>query len=121
MKRIFCGILLALAMNASALAFERGDWVLGRWDDGEYWYPGVVESSTRGSVTILYDDGDRATEPSNRVKPYNWRVGTRVECNWKGRGEWYEGAISRLDGSNLRVDYDDGDIERTKTGRCRSQ
>lgn len=39
MKRIFCGILLALAMNASALAFERGDWVLGRWDDGEFGTP----------------------------------------------------------------------------------
>jgi hypothetical protein len=120
-KRLFCGILLSLAMSASALAFEAGDWVLGRWDNGEYWYPGVVQSSTRGSVVILYDDGDRATEPASRVKPYDWRVGTPVECDWEGRGEWYSGVIARLDGSNLRINYDDGDTEQTTTGRCRSE
>lgn len=121
MKQIIGAILLSLAMSISAFAFERGDWVLGHWQGEGYWYPGVVDSSTQRSVTVQYDDGDRETVPLDRVKPYDWRVGSRVECNWENGGEWYPGVITRLERQTLGVRYDDGDTEVTTTASCRSE
>ena len=53
--------LLGLLLSTStALAFKSGDWVLGKYRNGPYWYPGVVHSAdSDGSVAITYDDGDR--------------------------------------------------------------
>jgi hypothetical protein len=121
MKKVIGGLLLTLAMSIPALAFEKGDWVLGQWQGGSYWYPGVVESSTQGSVTIQYDDGDRDTQPLDQVKAYNWHNGSRVECNWQNGGQWYSGTITRLNSDGLRINYDDGDTEVTKTASCRSR
>jgi hypothetical protein len=121
MKTIIGGILLTLAMSIPAVAFEKGDWVLGQWQGGRYWYPGVVQHTTQDSVTIQYDDGDRATQPARQVKAYNWHAGSRVECNWQNGGRWYSGTITRLNTDRLRINYDDGDTEATRTGSCRSQ
>jgi hypothetical protein len=120
-NKIIGGLLLWLAMSIPAFAFENGDWVLGHWQGGGYWYPGVVEGSNQRSVTIQYDDGDRETVPPNRVKSYDWRVGSRVECNWQNGGKWYPGVISQLDKETLGINYDDGDTEVTKTAACRSR
>jgi hypothetical protein len=121
MKRIICGMLLSLAMTTPAPAFESGDWVLGRYQGGRYWYPGVVQRSSGDSVRIHYDDGGRETLPVSLVRRYDWQVGTRVQCNWQNRGSWYGGVIRSLGNNSLRIDYDDGDSERTRTGMCRSR
>lgn len=101
--------------------YRPGDWVLGRWRNGEHWYPGIVESAARATVTIRYDDGDRETAHVSRVRSYTWSVGTRIECNWKGSGTWHSGRITSLNGDMLNIDYDDADRERTRTGKCRSR
>lgn len=119
MRGLVIGCLLGLAAATPAAAFDPGDWVLARWKGGEYFFPGVVERASRGRVVIAYDDGTRETRPEEDVKEYNWRVGKKIECNWKGQG-WYKGRITALEGENLRIAYDDGDKERTRTGRCRS-
>jgi hypothetical protein len=72
-------------------------------------------------VTIRYDDGDRETVSISAVRPYDWAIGGRVECNFKGQGTWYPGRISSLAGERIGIAYDDGDKETTKTGRCRSR
>ena len=127
MKRsiLFTGALLALATVSTAAhagPYANGSWVLAQWHGGQYWFPGVVSSSTNSTVTVEFDDGSRETRPTNQVKPYNWRVGSKVQCNWKGAGEWYPGTITWAsnDGINLSIRYDDGDTEKTKTGKCRS-
>ena len=119
MRALIAGIALGLAAASPAAAFSEGDWVLAQWKGGEYWFPGVVESASGGKVTVAFDDGTRETRPSNQVRDYDWRVGSKVECNWKGQG-WYRGKITALSGEKLSIAYDDGDKETTKTGRCRS-
>ena len=113
------GILAAFAGSAGAQTV--GDWVLGKYQGGAYWFPGVVENVGNGTVTVRYDDGDRETVGLTAVRPYDWMIGMKVECNFQGRGEWYSGTISALAGEKIGIAYDDGDKETTKTGRCRSR
>jgi len=38
--------------------YRPGDWVLGQWQGGGLWFPGVVHSvGEAGSVAIRFDDG----------------------------------------------------------------
>jgi hypothetical protein len=122
MKLAKWGLLMGLMFaSLSALAYQPGEWVLARYRNGAYWYPGVVHSDRNGTVAVNYDDGDREVLPSNLVKNYSWQVGTRVECNWKNGGKWFAGRITALRGGALSIAYDDGDKENTSTGRCRSK
>lgn len=114
--------ILALSGSFGALAQQPGDWVLAQWKGDKYWFPGVVESRAGDSVTILFDDGTRETRPSNQVRAYDWRAGTRVSCRWKNGTQWYPGRIEAVaaDGVNLTITYDDGEREQTRTGACRA-
>lgn len=113
---------LLLVSNLS-LAQARGDWVLARWKGGDYWFPGVVESRKGDVVVVAYDDGTREKLPLNRVRPYDWRPGSRVQCRWRNGSEWYAGVIKSItdNGVTLNIKYDDGDKETTTTAACRSQ
>lgn len=116
--------LLAMSLIAgigSAQAQSKGDWVLANYKGAGYWYPGVIQAVSDGKVTVSYDDGDRETLAVAAVRPYDWVIGGRVECNFKGSGKWYPGKIASLGGETIGINYDDGDRETTKTGRCRSQ
>ena len=119
-KLLMVGGLLAGGV-VSADAQSNGDWVLGNYKGAGYWFPGIVEKSGGGKVTIRYDDGDRETVSISNVRPYDWMIGMKVECNFKGQGNWYRGTISSLAGEKIGIAYDDGDKETTKTGRCRTQ
>lgn len=118
---IISAVVLTGLGSAQARAQTPGDWVLARYRNGPYWFPGVIDRIAGDRITIRYDDGDRETLYADKVRPYDWRIGTRVECNFRGAGRWYPGRIAALAGADLRIDYDDGDRERTSTGRCRSQ
>ncbi|AXS42515.1 hypothetical protein D1F64_08265 [Breoghania sp. L-A4] len=115
---VAAGVFASLATPVGAQT--AGDWVLGKYQGGAYWYPGIVESIGNGTVTVRYDDGDRETVGTSAVRPYDWMIGMKVECNFKGGGEWYSGTIASLAGEKIGIAYDDGDKETTKTGRCRT-
>lgn len=123
MKKLFLIGVLLLCIPAFAMAQNPGDWVLGNWKGGGYWFPGVVQSTSGNKVTIVYDDGTRETVSSKQVRPYSWKLGTRVQCRWSGGAEWYAGEITGIskDGTKLDIKYDDGDRERIATGGCRSK
>lgn len=114
-------LVLSLALPAPALAFGEGEWVLAQWKGSEFWFPGVVRGASGGKITIHYDDGTVETRPENQVRPYDWSVGTRVECNFQNQGKWYAGRIAALNNAKALIHYDDGDKENTTTGRCRSR
>jgi hypothetical protein len=114
---------LALLAASAAHAQQAGDWVLARWTGGEYWFPGVVAERSGAQITVAYDDGTRETLPAALVRPYDWRVGSRVQCRWQGGAQWYAGRITSIDrdGVSLAVTYEDGDSELTRSGACRAQ
>ena len=82
---------------------------------------GTRESSKAppNTVTIRYRDGDRDTRSVNQAKPYDWTIGSQVECNWEGKGTWYPGVIAGVEA--LAINYDDGDKEASTAGKCRSK
>jgi hypothetical protein len=57
------------------------------------------------------------------VKRYDWRTGSSIQAVWSGNGQWYAATITEIEpnGSRLTVEFDDGIVERTVTGRCRSE
>lgn len=118
---IFCASVVLGAASAPANAQTVGDWVLGNYKNAGYWFPGVVEKLQGGKITVRYDDGDRETVRLDQVRPYDWMIGMKVECNFKGAGDWYPGTIASLAGEKIGIAYDDGDKETTKTGRCRTK
>lgn len=118
--RLLIVIGAVIASLSAAQAQTAGDWVLARYKNGQYWFPGVIQSLSGDRLTIQYDDGDRETLNLASVRPYNWVIGSRVQCNFRGAGTWFAGKITALSGASLSVAYDDGDRENTKTGRCRS-
>ncbi len=124
MKPRLTASVIACAFAAGlggASAQSVGDWVLARYRGGAQWYPGILRGVSGDRLTIAYDDGDRETLNVGYVRPYDWRIGGRVECNFQGAGKWYPGVISSLSGASIGINYDDGDRERTKTGLCRSR
>lgn len=124
MKR-YVSVLLAagaiLATVGTAGAQTAGDWVLGNYKGSGYWFAGVIEKVQGDTITVRYDDNERETTNLSKVRPYDWMIGTKVECNFKGAGEWYKGTITSLAGEKVGIAYDDGDKETTKTGRCRTK
>jgi len=116
---------MALSMGTAALAasFDNGEWVLARVPGIDYWFPGVVQGADAGFVRVVFDDGEVQTLPVSQVRAYDWDVGSKVECRYKGGAEWYGGTVTQAgaDGESLHILYDDGDRERTMTKRCRSR
>jgi hypothetical protein len=125
MKKLFwlAAAALAATFSTAAPAQKAGDWVLAQWQGGAFWFPGVVQAHRGNMVTIRYDDGTLETRPENQVRPYDWHVGSRVSCRFTD-GHWYAADILALDpgGLTIRIRYiDDGVLQTTQTGRCRTE
>jgi len=112
---------LALAIPTVAAAQSRGDWVLSQWRGSRQYFPGVVQSRHGDTLVIRFDDGSVYDVHVGQVRPYDWRVGSRVECLWTD-GSWYGAVITAMarDGLTIAIRYDDNVEQQTQTGRCRS-
>ena len=105
---------------------RESDKVEARYRGRSKYYPGKI-SRDRGDGTfdVDYDDGEKETRVDKDLirligggdraaSPSKARLeeGAKVEGNYRGRGKWYAGKISRdrLDGT-FDVDYDDGEKE----------
>ena len=102
--------------------FEEGNKVEGNYRGRGKWYPGKITSyKQKAAYDISYDDGESETRVEKELirskeadvkKSSRLEEGSKVEGNYKGRGKWYPGKITRD-----RVDrtsdtsYDDGDSE----------
>jgi hypothetical protein len=121
-RAAFALFLGTCAFTAPAAAHEVGDWVLAPWRDSTQTFPGVVVGKAGSSITIQFDDGTRESRIDGEVREFDWDEDTVIECQWRD-GQWYRATINWLakDGLTMEITYtDDGTIERTKTGKCRS-
>jgi hypothetical protein len=114
--------ILSCALTLPAAAHDIGDWVLAPWRDSAQTFPGVVVGKNGASLTIQFDDGTRETRISSEVRVFDWVAGSSIECQWSD-GRWYSATVRWLanDGQTMQIRYDDdGTVERTNTGKCRS-
>ena len=109
----------AAAEPAPAIAV--GQPVLARFRGGKFWFAGRVESIGGGTVAVAYLDGSREQLAAANVRPFDWGVGTRVECNWRGQG-FYAGTIVATDGqTRANIAYEDGTREPIDIAFCRTR
>ncbi|CAN0506066.1 unnamed protein product, partial [Discosporangium mesarthrocarpum] len=94
---------------------------------GKYYKGKISRVNSDGTFDINYDDGERerglAVEHVKSLEPEHGErsttgaskllEGDKVEANYRGKGRFYKGQISRvnLDGT-FNIDYDDGEKER---------
>lgn len=117
---VMLGLTLGLLTNYAS-AQVQGDRVLAIWEPDGYWYPGEVDLVDRQGIHIAFDDGDDAVVGRNEVRRVDWRVGSRLECNWKNEGKYYGGRVNSMRGESMEFLYDDGFREQISISRCRSQ
>jgi hypothetical protein len=117
----------ASAEKNSPNRFEEGSKVEANYRTKGKWFPGKI-SRDRGDGTfdVAYDDGESETRVSsdkirllagaddnknkNSVGLYD---GAKVEGNYRGRGKWYKGKITRDRGDGtFDIAYDDGESEQ---------
>lgn len=121
MRSMKYGIVFILVLiTAAAFAWKPGDRVLGQWNDG-LWYPARIAGVTGADFNISFDDGDAAVLPVSKIRKIDWRVGTKVQCNWKRGGVYYMGTITKMQGESIHISYDDGDQEDSAISICRSR
>lgn len=101
-------------------AVSVGKRVLDQWGDG-LWYPASILGQVGNLFNVAFDDGDKADLPEARIRPLNWVVGSRVQCNWKSGGYYYSGTITTSKGLAVHISYDDGGQEDTSISKCRSR
>jgi hypothetical protein len=116
-------VAAAACASASAVAQQVGDWVLSPWRGSRVLYPGVIESRSGSVVTVRFDDGSVESREANTVRFFDWEPGSSIACQWSD-GKWYPASIVSLssDGYTMRIRYDeDGSLEDTNTGKCRTR
>jgi hypothetical protein len=118
-RSLIFGLTLGL-FSGAAFAQAVGDRVTALWEADGLWYPGEIEFIDRQGIHVSFDDGDEAIVARNEVRRLNWRVGTRLECNWKNEGDYYPGRINAMRGESIDFVYDDGGREQLTVSRCRS-
>ena len=126
MKKFAFAAAVAVACSAvpaqAQERFQAGEWVVGRWQGGDFYYPATVVADRGNSIEVEYDSGRRDTLTRNQVRAFRWSRGGRVECRYSD-GEFYAATITSMstDGVTLDVRYDDGETGQSQTKFCRSR
>jgi cytidine deaminase len=119
----------AASSSKDALVLREGDKVEARYRGRERWFAGTIRRVNRDSTyDINYDDGEKelsvaaelvrligstsSSSNSSAKTSSALREGDAVEANYRQKGKWFKGKISRknLDNS-YNIAYDDGDTE----------
>ena len=111
----------------SVVVFKVNDKVEGNFRSKGQWYPGHIDKvNFDGTYNVRYDKNDHesfvkpnllrriceATKSSAVLAALPFVKGTKVRANFRGKGLWYPGCISRVhtDGT-FNIAYDDGEKE----------
>lgn len=113
-------LVLLAGAGVEVEAHQRGDRVLAKWPADGLWYPARVQSVDADGLKIAFDDGDLLTLSERDLRAIDWRVGTRVSCNWQNKGRYFGAKIAAIKGEAIEIAYDDGDREQATISRCRA-
>lgn len=97
-----------VAAPSAARAVEVGDTVLAYWPPANAYFIGTAVEKTERGYRIVFDDGDRATVPLDKIRKYNIKVGTPVIALWTN-GRRYRGKVAKVVGHAFYIHYADGD------------
>jgi hypothetical protein len=96
--------------SKQASKFSVGQSVAAVWSDGNLWLAGVT-SIDGDKITVKYvDDSSTKTLSAADIKPIpdrTWTVGEKVKAVWSS-GRFYDGVITKANGSSYEVKWDDG-------------
>ncbi len=102
--------------------------VKARYKGRHTWFPGTITGKNGdGTLRIQYDDGKEEMRVKSDLiqvvgtndEPVYFVEGDKIQCNYKGKGQWLRGGISHVnkDGT-YDVDFDNGDDERSVHSTC---
>lgn len=98
--------------------FKRGDVVQARYNRGNRWYFGIVQSTRGNKVHVHYFDGSKEWVEKMLVRHAKaakrrarFRVGQRIRARHKCGTKWYKGRVTKVRGGLIHVHYNDGDKE----------
>jgi hypothetical protein len=97
--------------QVSALAAEEpkvGGTVLGWWAESQAYFIATIVEKQGTDFVVVFEDGDMATLPADKIKENTLKVGSKVVSRWTD-GEYYPGTISKAVGRAFYIKYDDGD------------
>lgn len=114
-------IFIRAAGGTTRCTIRTGSAVTGNWRGLGRWYPGrVTGCSSSTGYTIAYNDGSRESgvqaarvrkTRTVRCTRTTFRVGQRVQGNWRGRGRWYHGIVRAASNCKYSIQYCDNDRE----------
>jgi len=95
--------------------------VQGNFGGRGRWYSGrVTKVLGNDRYMVQYDDGDKETLDSGKIKPLTgdryrvvqYRVGQRIMGNYRGDGRWFAGVITAKNSRcSYNIRYSDGDTD----------
>jgi len=123
-------------IDDSTPAFHNGDTVEARYQAGDHYFPGRIQSAyIDNTFDILYDDGDTEKRvPHDFIRSYSpsdneddtFLVGDAVLANYKGDGQWYRGHVRHVNKPQNRkpseitydIEFTDGTIQKKIEADC---
>lgn len=99
---------LMIVAPAAAPAVDVGDSVLAYWAPANAYFIGTAVEKADGGYRIVFEDGDTAVVPEDKIRKNDVKVGSAVIARWSD-GKYYPGKIAKVVGRAFYVHYDDGD------------
>jgi hypothetical protein len=82
----------------------------------QYWYLATVREAdpTQHRYLVEFGDGSSDWIVASQMLPDDIIVGDRISAYWKQEGTYYWGKITKRNGDDIHISYDDGSEEDTK-------
>lgn len=87
---------------------QAGSTVLAFWAPGNAFFVATVVEKQGAGHFVLFEDGDVAVVPTEKILPNDIQVGSKVIARWNDRN-YYPGTVDKIVGRALHIKYDDGD------------
>ncbi len=101
------------------MSWQIGARVLAGRAKDSFLYPATIRWLDGAKVAVDYDDGEQAWLSAGQVTPWQLEVGDRVFARLPVGRTYSPARITRIEGSKIHIEYDDGEPEWTSPGLLR--